>query len=639
MAETENKSILVDPDSVGAEEAATIKFNAMQDDAKKKLASWVMTKVTSWEQWRDQNYLSKWKEYYRLWRGIWAEEDKTRSSERSRIISPALQQAIESAVAEHEEAVFGKKNWFDLEDDIMDQDKQDVEELRNKLLEDFEFNNVPSAISEIFLLAAVYGTGIGKILVDENERKHIVSRQDVNTQTTVDGVESHDTIACTLEPISPENFAIDPAVTKHGTSGINQALGVAHVIVKPKYQVVDKQKSGVYFNIDVGGLPTEGLGIEANDDPDGTNDKTKITEYYGLVPKKLLDAINGKIEVMLEADEYEEAFVEAIVTVANNTHLLRAVENEYIMKDRPFVAYPFDIVPGKFHGRGIAEKGYNAQKTLDAMLRAQLDGLALSVHPMTASDVTRMPRGSNMKVAPGNNINTIGNPNEILMQFKMASIDPMSYNATSDMERFIQMATGSMDSASPLRSNRRNETMGGMSMIMGGVMKRSKRALQSIERNFIVPMINKMAWRYMQFYPDRYKATDFKFKINGTLGMMAREMEQQQLTQLLGYVPPQSQAFFALLFGIIENSSISHKEEIKAVIVQSMQPDPQQQQMQQMLMQQQMEREEVNTEEVKARTRNKEAKTQETMMKLKRNTDKDILEMATPYERKDRRAR
>jgi hypothetical protein len=56
-----------------------------------------------------------------LWRGQWSPEDRTRESERSRIVSPALQQAVESSVAELEEATFGRGKWFDIKDDIHDQ--------------------------------------------------------------------------------------------------------------------------------------------------------------------------------------------------------------------------------------------------------------------------------------------------------------------------------------------------------------------------------------------------------------------------------------------------------------------------------------------------------------------------------------
>ena len=59
------------------------------------LESWVIAKCEKWREHYNSNYETKFEEYYRLWRGIYASEDKTRASERSEIISPALQQAVE----------------------------------------------------------------------------------------------------------------------------------------------------------------------------------------------------------------------------------------------------------------------------------------------------------------------------------------------------------------------------------------------------------------------------------------------------------------------------------------------------------------------------------------------------------------
>ena len=72
------------------------------------------------QEWRDHyevNHASKHEEYYRLWRGQWAEQDKMRQSERSKLIAPALQQAVESSVAEIETASFSQSFMFDIVDD------------------------------------------------------------------------------------------------------------------------------------------------------------------------------------------------------------------------------------------------------------------------------------------------------------------------------------------------------------------------------------------------------------------------------------------------------------------------------------------------------------------------------------------
>ncbi len=78
------------------------------DSRDSQITGWVLSRCEDWRNQRDENYLEEWKAYERLWRGIWAGEDRTRDSERSRIVTPALQQAIETSVAEIEEAVFGR---------------------------------------------------------------------------------------------------------------------------------------------------------------------------------------------------------------------------------------------------------------------------------------------------------------------------------------------------------------------------------------------------------------------------------------------------------------------------------------------------------------------------------------------------
>ena len=45
-----------------------------------RLEDWVITKCDSWRDHFESNYSEKFDEYYRLWRGIWAQEDATRGS-------------------------------------------------------------------------------------------------------------------------------------------------------------------------------------------------------------------------------------------------------------------------------------------------------------------------------------------------------------------------------------------------------------------------------------------------------------------------------------------------------------------------------------------------------------------------------
>jgi hypothetical protein len=140
-----------------------------------------------------------------------------------------------------------------------------------------------------------------------------------------------------------------------------------------------------------------------------------------------------------------------------------------------------------------------------------------------------------------------------------------------------------MDSATPISQNGRNNTLGGMSIMQAGAIKRSKRTLANIEATFTKPLIKKSAWRMMQFDPDTYPPTDPKFIVNSTLGIMARELEMQQLSSLLSTTQGNTVGYWMLMRSIYEHTSVSNREEMIQTAEQMLQkalnpePDPAQQ--------------------------------------------------------------
>lgn len=119
------------------------------------LDSWVIAKCEKWKEHYKSNYEKKFEEYYRLWRGQFAASDRTRQSERSEIISPALQQAVESSVAEIEEATFGRGAFFTIRDDMNDPERKDIAYLQKKLNEDFRKHKIRQQVGECLINSAV----------------------------------------------------------------------------------------------------------------------------------------------------------------------------------------------------------------------------------------------------------------------------------------------------------------------------------------------------------------------------------------------------------------------------------------------------------------------------------------------------
>lgn len=562
-----------------------------------KLASWVIEKADKWRDHYTSNYSTKHEEYYRLWRGQWDANDKTRESERSKLIAPALQQAVESSVAEVEEATFGRGKWFDIKDDHRDKEKNDVAYMRQCLEEEFKFNKGRRQIAEALLNSAVYGTGCMELVLDEVTELVPATQPVLDGAMQAVGVMQKERTVVKWRPILPQNFLIDPA-----SSTIEEALGVAIDEFVPKHQVEQNIEKGIYLDVDIDqAAPDQDL------EPDQdltlyTDDKVRLTKYYGLVPTELfndaLDIENIPEETKEEspkehgtvAHESKEQpeYTEAIVIIGNGGVLLKVEANPYMMQDRPLVAFPWDVVPGRFWGRGICEKGYNSQKALDAELRARIDALAMTVHPMMAMDATRMPRGAKLEVRPGKNILTNGNPNEVLMPFKFGSIDQITFAQAEQLQKMVQMATGAIDAGGMSGVINGEAAAGAVSMSLGAIIKRHKRTLINFQDSFLIPLIEKTAYRYMQYDPENFPAQDFKFVASSTLGVIAREYEVTQLVQLLQTLGQDSPMYPMLVEAVIDNMSLSNREDLINKLQQLSQPNPQAQQAQQVQMEQQM---------------------------------------------------
>jgi len=556
------------------------------DDLSNTLEGWVVHKCNQWRDHFESNYQDKFDEYYRLWRGIWSSEDSLRMSERSRIISPALQQAVESAVAEVEEATFGRGKWFDIKDDFQDSQKVDVQFIRNQLYEDLTFVSARKSIAECLLNSAVFGTGIGEIIAEETTEFTPATRPVMDGAMQAVGVEEKTKTIFKLRPVMPQNFLIDPVATS-----IDEALGVAIDEFVPMHQVIKLQEQGVYNNVEITQAASD---VDLEPDQDLTmyaDDKIRLTKYYGLVPSDLLE----------DGDEDSE-YTEAIVVIANNGILLKATTNPYMMQDRPVIAFPWDVVPSRFWGRGICEKGYNAQKALDTELRARIDGLALTVHPMLAVDASRLPRGSKLEVRPGKAILTNGNPSEVLQPFRFGTLDSNTFNQSAALQQMVQMATGAIDAAGIPGSINGDATAAGISMSLGAIIKRHKRTLINFQEAFLLPFVSKVAHRYMQFSPDTYPVQDFKFVPSSSLGIIAREYEVTQLVQLLQTMSPESPMYPMLIESIVDNMNLSNREQIIEGLRQANQPNPQAQEVQQQAMQMEMAQKQATVENIQAQT-------------------------------------
>lgn len=583
-----------------------------------KLVAFVSDRVSKWKDHRDQNYLTKWQEYERIWRGIWNTEDRTRQSERAKIISPATQQAIENIQAEIEEAVFGnRKEWFDIEDDVRDQQAGDILMMKKALQEAFRKDKIKKYVSQCITLGQVYGTGVGELQMREKTAAVPATEPLPVDGMAAVGVSTSKRVAVDLRPIVPYNFFIDP-----NALDVEDAFGCGVEEYVSIHTVIAAMEAGTYRKCDLGGGFDSDSDLErTQEEQDYHEGRCRVIRYYGLVPAALLtedEEYEDDLEKEMDEDEEEDDYfdetyddlVEAIVVIANDGHLLKKEKNPLMMEDRPFVVYRPEIVPGRFWGRGTAEKAYNMQKALDGQVRAHLDSVALTAAPMMGIDATRMPRGYKFEIASGRSIFTNGSPGEILFPLTFGQTSPVNIETAQLFERFLQQATGTIDSAGLPQQVGQQSDPGAMAMAMSGLIKKNKRSLLNFQEDFLIPLVEKAAWRYMQFDPDQFPVKDFLFIPVTNMGIMAREYEQQQFIGLMQTLGPDSPITPLLMAGIVENSSLSSKGDLVEALKQMTQPNPEQQQAQAAQQQMAMRQSEAQTREIEAKASKTEAEAQ-----------------------------
>ena len=670
---TDSAGVIPDPTAVNS----TAQESDREPDELDELATWVLNRLQQWRNHRRTNYELLWDEYERLWRAIWMPIDVTRKSEKSTLITPALSEAVENIVAEVEEALWGRGDSFDMKAPFQAQEdaKKIVDDNKAKLKEDLGRAEFNANVGEALINAAVYGSGIGEIQLETFKKREIsasVAAMMPGVAPQAQVIESEVTYA-TLVSVNPRNCLIEPTARS-----IDKSLGVAIEEYVGAHVINSGIRDGKYRDVDVGtSAGDQQLGADRQLENEYVFDKVHVIRYFGLVPKSLLFPPDETVDLFAEepenqgeelglalrkaedaAEQAEEAkeprevlvdlneetkddkdsvepidseMVEAVIVIANQKTCLKAVENPYLMQDRPVVAFPWDVVPGRFWGRGVCEKGLVPQRVMDAELRARIDALAFISAPMMAMDASRLPRGFQLTVRPGKSILTNGDPNTVLRPMHFGQLEQSTFTHSQQLDQMIQRATGSLDVIALAQRTGGDSRPGAVSMMLSGIVKRHKRTLMNFVDRFYVPALRKILWRNMQYYPERYTPRNWDFVASSTMGILQREYETQNLTALLQTMDPTSPEYKMILMGVVSNTGLTHRQDIINMLRQSIQTsqmtqqaaaqqaaDPQAQQLQsqvsQVGMQLQIAEGNARIRELNSRAGLQEAKTQvETM--------------------------
>jgi hypothetical protein len=190
------------------------------------------------------------------------------------------------------------------------------------------------------------------------------------------------------------------------------------------------------------------------------------------------------------------------------------------------------------------------------------------------------------------------------MPLALGSTDQNTYTQVASLQNMIQMGTGSSDTG----VSAERATSAGMSMAQSSAIKRQKRTLMNFQNTFLIPMINKCLWRKVQFDVERYPVADYKFVPYSTMGIMAKELEMQQMVSLLQSIPKDSSAFDIILISVFQNSSMHNRDQIIQSLMQEAQPNPEDAQMEQMGKQLQLQQLQADVQKTMAEAQEEQTK-------------------------------
>jgi hypothetical protein len=198
-----------------------------------------------------------------------------------------------------------------------------------------------------------------------------------------------------------------------------------------------------------------------------------------------------------------------------------------------------------------------------------------------------------------------------MMPFKFGSTDMGNIEIANKFEGMLLQATGTLDSAG---MQTQPAGAGEMSIVLSSIIKKNKRTLVNFQDQYLIPLIEKTAYRFMQFDPENFPVKDYNFVVNSSLGMLAREVEQLQMINLMKTLGPDSPIMPVLMQGVINNSSLPNKTALLEQLAQASQPNPEAQQMQQVQTQMQMGLLQAQIADLNSKAQKQQAEAQQVMV-------------------------
>lgn len=426
-------------------------------------------------------------------------------------------------------------------DELKDEVRAEINELADRasqkmteVIEDYMVEqNVEGEVKSLILEMCLFGSGVMKGAV-----MHI-KRQERWGQTGSGWMHMTEETPCPhAEFVSIFDFYPDPYATS-----IKDCQGVFQRHTLTRQQLRDLHRDNPRFSEEVieklistyetGNHTLLEHEIErrrlAGIDTDPESGRFEVLEYWGVVNGDMLEQAGVQMNDPT-AEHYAQVWV-------CEGRVLMARLNPYdALHPIPYHAVPFERVPHRFWGVGIARMMRDSQETLNAAVRMYIDNSALASTPQVEVNLDLLTEGEDpTDLAPWKTwLRSGGDPSQPLLRFYQPNAVGQGLATLIDMmRRFADEETSLPSYTHGQQGQGLNRTAAGMSMLFSAANTVLKSVVKNIDDFLTAPLLTSYYNFIMQFGYDESVKGDMQVNARGSSALIAKEIRSQRLMQFL----------------------------------------------------------------------------------------------------------
>ncbi len=268
------------------------------------------------------------------------------------------------------------------------------------------------------------------------------------------------------------------------------------------------------------------------------NTKYDLWERWGI-----LDVSTLRESGIEPGEQYDDTDIVHANTWFSGNDVIRFVINPNKPAQLPYQLVPYEISPGELYGFGIPYKMADSQDLLNATTRLFIDNKVDAAGPVffVNEDRWTLDESPSTAISPWSTIPLSVNPNEKISDIIDMKVIPDVSNSLIPLLEYAKNMADEESGVPAFAHGAQNPdliratggTASGMSMVLNIYDLGIKTVVRNIDDFLIGPTITKLYNWFMQYSDDDEIKGDMKVIANGTIGLMAKEVKSQRLTQLL----------------------------------------------------------------------------------------------------------